>query len=133
MSQEEKEKLRDAGSYQEFPLETSDRFKAASESFKEGCLILHEDTFPGYDSYFLIQTTKPVKDEEAVATTGNFTKVKNALSTTKLTGSNLTCKDAVTWNCTTYTFRACNKVRFCTHATSLRWFTNRYGRWNNRF
>jgi hypothetical protein len=78
MSQEENEKLRDAGSYQESPLETSDRFKAASEAFKEGCLILHEDTFPGYDSYFLIQTTKPVKDEEAVATTGNFTKVKNA-------------------------------------------------------
>jgi hypothetical protein len=78
MSQDENEKLRDAGSYQEFPLETSDRFKAASEAFKEGCLILHEDTFPGYDSYFLIQTTKPVKDEEAVSTTGNFTKVKNA-------------------------------------------------------
>jgi len=78
MSAEEQEKLRDAQSYQGSPLETSDRFKAATEAFKEGCLVLHEDTFPGYDSYFLIQTPKPVKDEEATATTGNFTKVKNA-------------------------------------------------------
>ena len=78
MSAEEQEKLRDAQSYQGSPLEASDRFKAATEAFKEGCLVLHEDTFPGYDSYFLIQTPKPVKDEEATTTTGNFTKVKNA-------------------------------------------------------
>ena len=78
MSVEEQDQLRSAHSYQTTPLEMSDRFKAATEAFKEGCLVLHEDIFPGYDSYFLIQTPKPVKDEEATAVTGNFTKVKNA-------------------------------------------------------
>ena len=78
MSTEEHEKMRDAYLLKPNAMEESERFKAASEAFKEGCLVLHEDTFPGYDSYFLIQTPKPVKDEEATAVTGNFTKVKNA-------------------------------------------------------
>ena len=78
MSAEEQEKMADSLSYQGGDsVADSERYKAASEAYKEGCLVLHEDTFPGYDSYFLIQTPKPVKDEDAIVTTGNFTKVKN--------------------------------------------------------
>jgi hypothetical protein len=79
LSDAEQIKMNDALSYQHGAngMEDSERYKAAAEAFKEGCLVLHEDTFPGYDSYFLIQTPKPVKDEEAIATGGNFTKVKN--------------------------------------------------------
>ena len=56
---------------------TSPRYKAAKEQFSEGCIILHPDTFPGYDSYFLVKTPKPVEDAEAIAESGTFTKVKN--------------------------------------------------------
>jgi hypothetical protein len=73
----EQEKVYNAMMQRHEELCDAPRFKAAAEAFREGCLILHEDTFPGYDSYFLIQTPKPVKDEDAIATTGNFTKVKN--------------------------------------------------------
>ena len=55
----------------------SPRYKAAKEQFNEGCIILHPDTFPGYDSYFLVRTPKPVEDAEAIAESGTFTKVKN--------------------------------------------------------
>jgi hypothetical protein len=53
------------------------RFKAAKETYNEGAIIVHPDTFPGYDAYFLLKTPKIVKDEEAFKE-GNFTKVKNA-------------------------------------------------------
>ena len=78
MSADEQERMSDALFSRHEEFNDAPRFKAAAEAFKDGCLVLHEDTFPGYDSYFLIQTPKPVKDEEATATTGNFTKVKNA-------------------------------------------------------
>ena len=80
LSEQEKQKNADSISHHYkggLTVGDSERYKAAAEAFKEGCLVLHEDTFPGYDSYFLIQTPKPVKDEEAIATGGNFTKVKN--------------------------------------------------------
>lgn len=78
MSNEEQDRMEDALSHMGLGVEDSERFKAAAEAFKEGCLVLHEDTFPGYDSYFLIQTPKPIKDEDVNALQGNFTKVKNA-------------------------------------------------------
>ena len=54
------------------------RYKAASEVYKEeGCIVLHQDTFHGYDAYFLTKTPKVVKDEDAIADSGTFTKVKN--------------------------------------------------------
>jgi hypothetical protein len=55
----------------------SPRFAAAKESYKDGCVIVHPDTFPGYDSYFLTKTPKVVKDEEAIMESGTFTKIKN--------------------------------------------------------
>jgi hypothetical protein len=54
------------------------RFKAAKEAYEDGTIIVHSDRYPGYDCYFLIKTPKIVKDEDATATNGNFTKVKNA-------------------------------------------------------
>ena len=55
----------------------SARYKAAKESYEDGCIIVHDDIFPGFDSFFLVKTPKIVKDADAV-TEGNFTKVKNA-------------------------------------------------------
>jgi hypothetical protein len=59
------------------PLRLS-RYAIAEESYKEqGCLIVHPDAYPGYDSYFLTKTPKIVKDEDAIAESGTFTKIKN--------------------------------------------------------
>ena len=56
----------------------SERYIAAMEMYKnEGCLIAHKDAFTGYDEFFLIKTPKIVKDEDAIVTSGGFTKVKN--------------------------------------------------------
>ncbi len=55
----------------------SPRFAAAKEAYKDGCIVVHEDVFHGYDAYFLIKTPKIVKDEDAIAESGTFTKVKN--------------------------------------------------------
>jgi len=56
----------------------SERYIAAMEMYKnDGCLIAHKDVFTGYDEFFLIKTPKIVKDEDAIATSGGFTKVKN--------------------------------------------------------
>ena len=55
----------------------SPRFKAAKEAYEDGCIIVHDEIFPGFDSFFLVKTPKIVKDSDAV-TEGNFTKVKNA-------------------------------------------------------
>ena len=56
----------------------SERYLAAMEMYKnDGCLIAHKDAFTGYDEFFLIKTPKIVKDEDAIATSGGFTKVKN--------------------------------------------------------
>jgi hypothetical protein len=56
---------------------SSPRFKAAAEAYKEGCVVLNEDIFHGYDAYFLTRTPQIVKDEDAIADSGTFTKVKN--------------------------------------------------------
>ena len=59
-------------------IDQSPRFKAARETYKEdGAIIVNDGVFPGYDGFFLIKTPKIVKDEDAFANTGNFTKVKN--------------------------------------------------------
>ena len=58
--------------------EGSARFEKAKDSYmNEGCIILPASTNPGYDAFFLIKTPKIVKDSEAIAESGNFTKVKN--------------------------------------------------------
>lgn len=53
------------------------RYEAADEAYSEGCVLLHKDAYPGYDAFFLIKTPKIVKDEDAIAESGTFTKVKN--------------------------------------------------------
>ena len=55
----------------------SERFKAAREAYRDGALLLPEGRYPGYDAYFLIRTPKIVNDEEAIAESGTFTKIKN--------------------------------------------------------
>lgn len=58
--------------------EGSARFEKAKDCYmNEGCLILPASTNPGYDAFFLIKTPKIVKDSDAIAESGNFTKVKN--------------------------------------------------------
>ena len=58
-------------------MEDSPRFKAAKEAYADGCVIVHPEIFPGYDAFFLIKTPKVVQDEDAIAESGTFTKVKN--------------------------------------------------------
>jgi hypothetical protein len=53
------------------------RYEAANDAYNDGCVLLHKDTYPGYDAFFLIKTPKIVKDEDAIAESGTFTKVKN--------------------------------------------------------
>ncbi len=78
MSRKEKEDLFNTTPYHERKeIMDSPRAMAAKEAFKEGCIIVHPDTFPGYDSYFLTKTPKIVKDEDAIVETGTFTKIKN--------------------------------------------------------
>jgi len=61
-----------------FSVDQSERYIAAMEIYKnEGCLLAHKDAFTGYDEFFLIKTPKIVKDEDAIATSGTFTKIKN--------------------------------------------------------
>jgi hypothetical protein len=78
MSRKEKEDLFNTTPYHERKeIMDSPRAMAAKEAYKEGCIIVHPDTFPGYDSYFLTKTPKIVKDEDAIVETGTFTKIKN--------------------------------------------------------
>ena len=57
---------------------SSPRFKKAAQMYKEdGCIVLHDSIFPGYDAYFLIKTPKAVRDEEAIVESGTFAKIKN--------------------------------------------------------
>ena len=58
-------------------LSETPRFKAAKEAYSDGAIVVHPDSFPGYDAYFLLKTPKIVKDGDAFKD-GNFTKVKNA-------------------------------------------------------
>jgi hypothetical protein len=58
--------------------ENSPRFLAVKETYnREGCIILPKASYPGYDGFFLIKTPKIVKDEDAIADGGTFTKIKN--------------------------------------------------------
>jgi hypothetical protein len=66
---------KERGSYQN--LAASPRFAAAKEAYKDGCIVVHDEIFHGYDAYFLVKTPKIVKDEDAIAESGTFTKVKN--------------------------------------------------------
>jgi Mg-chelatase subunit ChlD len=64
--------------YERCSIDKSERYIAAMEAYKnEGCLIAHKDAFTGYDEFFLIKTPKIVKDEDAIVSSGGFTKVKN--------------------------------------------------------
>ena len=54
-----------------------EKLAAAEEAYKDGCVVVHPDIFPGYDSYFLTKTPKIVKDEDAIVDAGTFTKIKN--------------------------------------------------------
>jgi len=78
VSRKERENLYNTTPYHERKeIMDSPRAAAAKEAFKEGCIIVHPDTFPGYDSYFLTKTPKIVKDEDAIVENGTFTKIKN--------------------------------------------------------
>ena len=55
----------------------SPRFAAMREAYKDGAIICHPEMTPGYDSFFLVRTPKIVKDEDAIADSGTFTKIKN--------------------------------------------------------
>ena len=72
------EKMDIYGSGSRFDMNAAHRYKAAKDSYADGAIIVHPDIFPGYDSFFLVRTPKIVKDSDATATAGNFTKVKNA-------------------------------------------------------
>jgi hypothetical protein len=77
MSHKEREDF--YGDHRNHNMEVSDlpRYAAAEEAYKDGCVMVHPDIFPGYDSYFLTKTPKIVKDEDAIADGGTFTKIKN--------------------------------------------------------
>jgi len=55
----------------------SARFEAAREGYKEGAIVCHPEAFPGFDSFFLCKTPKIVKDDDAIAQSGTFAKIKN--------------------------------------------------------
>ena len=76
VSNSERKKLYNRG-YLRDSISKSSRFLAAKETYKDGCILVHGDIFPGYDAFFLTKTPKVVRDEDAIATTGTFTKVKN--------------------------------------------------------
>jgi hypothetical protein len=58
-------------------IDKSPRFLAMKDAFKEGAIMCHPDSVPGFDSFFVIKTPKIVKDEDAIAESGTFTKIKN--------------------------------------------------------
>ena len=53
------------------------RFKAAQEAYKDGAMLCHPEANPGYDAFFITKNPKIVKDADAIADEGTFTKVKN--------------------------------------------------------
>jgi hypothetical protein len=75
LSNKERKELHDAN--YRIEVDESPRFNAAQEGYKDGAIVCHPDAFPGFDSFFLCKTPKIVKDEDAIAENGNFTKIKN--------------------------------------------------------
>jgi hypothetical protein len=75
LSNKERKELREKCYRVEFT--DSPRFNAAEEGYKDGAIVCHPDAFPGFDSFFLCKTPKIVKDGDAIAENGNFTKIKN--------------------------------------------------------
>ena len=56
----------------------SARYEAARQSYRDnGVILVHESVFPGFDAFFLMRNPKIVNDNEAFASSGNFTKIKN--------------------------------------------------------
>jgi hypothetical protein len=55
----------------------SQRQKAAEQGYKDGAIVCHPDAYPGFDSFFICKTPKIVKDADAIADSGTFTKIKN--------------------------------------------------------
>jgi hypothetical protein len=60
-----------------YRIEDAPRYLKAREQYKDGCILVVDDAFPGFDAFFLIKTPKIVKDEDAIAEKGSFVKVKN--------------------------------------------------------
>jgi hypothetical protein len=58
-------------------LSESPRFLAAKEAYNAGALLANPALYPGYDAFFVIRSPRIVNDDEAIASAGNFTKVKN--------------------------------------------------------
>jgi hypothetical protein len=65
------------GRYSNEVIEKSPRFIAMKEAYRDGAILCHPDSVPGYDSFFVVKTPKVVKDEDAIAESGTFTKIKN--------------------------------------------------------
>ena len=77
LSNKEKASLNDMLYNERDTISDSPRYKAAQEAYKEGAFVAHPDAFPGFDSFFVCKTPKIVKDEDAIAESGTFTKIKN--------------------------------------------------------
>ena len=77
MSNAERGQYGEMGYYSRDKVEDSPRFAAMEESYKDGAFICHPDSVPGYDAFFVVKTPKIVKDEDAIADSGTFTKIKN--------------------------------------------------------
>ena len=58
-------------------LHDSPRFRAAQEAYKDGAMLCHPEVNPGYDAFFITKNPKIVRDADAIADEGTFTKVKN--------------------------------------------------------
>ena len=77
MSNAERGQYEEMGYNSRDKVEDSPRFAAMEESYKDGAFLCHPDSVPGYDAFFVVKTPKIVKDEDAIAESGTFTKIKN--------------------------------------------------------
>ena len=77
MSNAERVKYEEMSYNQQGNVDDSPRFEAMGEAYKDGAFLCHPDSVPGYDAFFVVKTPKIVKDEDAIADSGTFTKIKN--------------------------------------------------------
>ena len=77
MSNAERVKYEEMSYNQQGKVDDSPRFEAMGEAYKDGAFLCHPDSVPGYDAFFVVKTPKIVKDEDAIADSGTFTKIKN--------------------------------------------------------